>query len=120
MVGDDERQKRARAAELAAAELVAIALPSLCELVWVLSHGMKSRSINLPTLSGASPMSANVGKPSSCRSRACCAGGCGGDFADGIIAYDGQAGWAAKTFVSFDEKAVKRLFVQNKAARLLG
>lgn len=43
----------------------------------------------------------------------------GGDFADGVIAYDGR--WlGGETFVSFDKKAVRLLTAQGQAARLLG
>jgi predicted nucleic-acid-binding protein len=43
----------------------------------------------------------------------------GGDFADGVIAYEGS--WlGAETFVSFDKKAVKLVEAQGEAARLLG
>ncbi len=42
----------------------------------------------------------------------------GGDFADGIIAYEGR--WlGGSTFVSFDKKAVKPLEEQNVSVRLL-
>ena len=42
----------------------------------------------------------------------------GGDFADGVIAYEGN--WlGAEVFVSFDKKAVKLLAAQDEAARLL-
>jgi predicted nucleic-acid-binding protein len=42
----------------------------------------------------------------------------GGDFADGVIAYEGN--WlGADTFVSFDKKAVKLMTAQGKPARLL-
>lgn len=42
----------------------------------------------------------------------------GGDFADGVIAYDGT--WlGAETFVSFDKKAVSLLMKQGQSARLL-
>lgn len=42
----------------------------------------------------------------------------GGDFADGVIAYEGN--WlGGKTFVSFDKKAVDLLTVQGQSARLL-
>jgi predicted nucleic-acid-binding protein len=42
----------------------------------------------------------------------------GGDFADGVIAYDGT--WlGAETFVSFDKKAVSLLTQQGQSARLL-
>jgi len=43
----------------------------------------------------------------------------GGDFADGVIAYDGR--WlGGETFVSFDKKAVRLLTAHGQAARLLG
>jgi len=42
----------------------------------------------------------------------------GGDFADGVIAYEGN--WlGADTFVSFDKKTVDLLHAQGKSARLL-
>lgn len=42
----------------------------------------------------------------------------GVDFADGIIAYDGN--WlGGETFVSFDKKAVALLVAQGKSARQL-
>ncbi len=42
----------------------------------------------------------------------------GGDFADGVIAYEGR--WlGGETFVSFDAKAVEMLKAQGVAARLL-
>jgi predicted nucleic-acid-binding protein len=42
----------------------------------------------------------------------------GGDFADGVIAYDGRRLGGA-TFVTFDKKAVDRLMRQGVDARLL-
>jgi predicted nucleic-acid-binding protein len=42
----------------------------------------------------------------------------GGDFADGVIAYEGS--WlGADAFVSFDKKAVKLIEAQGRSARLL-
>jgi transposase len=42
----------------------------------------------------------------------------GGDFADGVIAYEGK--WlGAETFVSFDKKAVEMLAAQGVSARVL-
>jgi predicted nucleic-acid-binding protein len=42
----------------------------------------------------------------------------GGDFADGVIAYEGH--WlGAEEFVSFDKQAVSLLKSQGKRARLL-
>jgi predicted nucleic-acid-binding protein len=42
----------------------------------------------------------------------------GGDFADGLIAYEGS--WlGSDTFVSFDKEAVKLLTAQGQKSRLL-
>ncbi|MFA8593984.1 VapC toxin family PIN domain ribonuclease, partial [Xanthomonas campestris pv. campestris] len=42
----------------------------------------------------------------------------GGDFADGVIAYEGN--WlGGETFVSFDKKAVVLLTAQGQSTRLL-
>ena len=42
----------------------------------------------------------------------------GGDFADGVIAYEGN--WlGADTFVSFDKKVVKLMEAQGMPARVL-
>ena len=42
----------------------------------------------------------------------------GGDFADGVIAYDGE--WrGGETFVSFDKKAVSLIANQGRQAQLL-
>jgi predicted nucleic-acid-binding protein len=42
----------------------------------------------------------------------------GGDFADGVIAYEGN--WlGADSFISFDKKAVRLIEAQGGAARLL-
>jgi predicted nucleic-acid-binding protein len=42
----------------------------------------------------------------------------GGDFADGVIAYEGR--WpGAEIFISFDTPAVKLIDAQGQSARLL-
>jgi len=41
ITGDDESQSKVAQLELAKADVVALALPALCELVWVLSQGYK-------------------------------------------------------------------------------
>ena len=42
ITGDNASQSKVAQAELAKAEMVALALPALCELVWVLSRATKS------------------------------------------------------------------------------
>ena len=118
MIGDDEQQSALAQAELAAAELVAIALPSLCELVWVLSQGYKVASDEIADAVRRLTNAANVVVNRPAVEAGLALLDAGGDFADGVIAYEGR--WlGGETFVSFDKKAVKRLTAQNKAARLL-
>lgn len=119
LIEDDPRQGKIAQAELSRAEIVAIALPTLCELVWVLTRGYK---IPMAETAGAIRQlmnSANVvtNRPGAEAGLAMLESG--GDFADGAIAYEGN--WlGADTFVSFDEKAAKLVEQQGMASRLLG
>ena len=47
IMGDDKRQSRLAQTALANAEVVALAMPALCELVWVLSQGYKIPSADI-------------------------------------------------------------------------
>jgi predicted nucleic-acid-binding protein len=117
ITGDDERQSRIAQARLASADLVALAIPVLCELVWVLSQGYKISSADIAEtirrlLAGANVV---VNRPAAEAGLALLEAG--GDFADGVIAYEGH--WlGAEIFVSFDKKAVKLMDKQGKPARL--
>ncbi|MBI3677627.1 MAG: type II toxin-antitoxin system VapC family toxin [Proteobacteria bacterium] len=118
IVGDDARQSRAAQQELAKADVVALALPALCELVWVLAQGYRIPATDITEAIRRLLNSANtvVNRPAAEAGLA--ALNSGGDFADGVIAYEGS--WlGAETFVSFDKKAVKRLQAQSVPARLL-
>ena len=116
---DDERQSRIAQATLAQADLVALTLPVLCELAWVLSQGYKTPPAQIALVIRRLIDSANVAvnRPAAEAGLALLAAG--GDFADGVIAHEG--GWlGAESFVSFDKKAVKLLLAQGQTARLLG
>jgi predicted nucleic-acid-binding protein len=118
ITGDDERQSRVAQARLANADMVALAMPVLCELVWVLSQGYKIPSAEIAETIRRLMAGANVvlNRPAAEAGLALLDGG--GDFADGVIAYEGN--WlGAETFVSFDKKAVKLMDAQGKPARLL-
>jgi predicted nucleic-acid-binding protein len=118
MLGDDEQEGALAQSELAAAEIVAIALPSLCELVWVLSQGYQIASDEIADAVRLLTNATNVVVNRPAVEAGLALLDAGGDFADGVIAYEGR--WlGAETFVSFDKKAVKRLMAQSKAARLL-
>lgn len=117
IVGDDAAQARQAQAELGRADAVAVAVPVLCELVWVLAKGYKIAAQDVAATVERLIDSANVivNRPAAEAGLAMLRAG--GDFADGAIAYEGS--WlGAETFVSFDRKAVKLLRAQGKAARL--
>jgi predicted nucleic-acid-binding protein len=118
IVEDDERQSKTAQAALAKADLIALALPALCELVWVLSQGYK-----IPTAKIAEAIRRLMNGTNVVVNRPAAEAGlalldAGGDFADGIIAYEGSF-LGADTFVSFDKRAVKLVEAQGVPARLL-
>lgn len=118
IVGDDPRQSQIAQAELAQADLIALALPALCELVWVLSRGYKIAPASIADtirllIDGVNVM---VNRPAVEAGLAVL--DAGGDFADGVIAHEGL--WlGGDVFVSFDRKAVTLIGDQGKVARLL-
>jgi len=119
LTGDDERQSRIAQNTLARADMVAVTIPALCELVWVLAQGYKIDVAEIAAAIRGLINSANV-----IVSRPAAEAGlvlleAGGDFADGVIAFEGSQ-LGAETFVSFDKKAVGLLAKSGEAARLLG
>jgi len=118
VVRADDIQTEAAVALLKDAELIAVSLPSLCEFVWVLRrvYGLKNSDI-------AAALDALLDAGNVCINRPAVEAGlahlkAGGDFADGLIAYEGN--WlGGEIFVSFDKKAVALISGQGKQARLL-
>jgi predicted nucleic-acid-binding protein len=116
-VRDDVEQADAATKLMARAKMV-IAAPSVCEFVWVLRSVYRFQSSDIAkairTLLAAENVETN--RPAIDAGLAVLDGG--GDFADGVIAYEGR--WfGAETFVSFDKKAVEMLTAQGVSARLL-
>jgi predicted nucleic-acid-binding protein len=60
ITGDDKRQSKIAQAELANADVVALAIPALCELIWVLSQGYKIPSAEIAEAIRRMLNSANV------------------------------------------------------------
>jgi predicted nucleic-acid-binding protein len=116
--GDDARQSRVARDLLARAELVALTLPTLCELAWVLSRGYKVPADEIAEGFRRLIDSANVVVNRPAAEAGLAHLDAGGDFADGVIAFEG-ASLGADTFVSFDKSAVKLTLAQGMAARLL-
>lgn len=115
---DDPSQADTARKLLKEATLIAVPLPSLCELVWILRQGTK-----LPKEDVAASIRALLNAANVVLNRPAVEAGlafldAGGDFADGIIAYEGK--WlGGETFVSFDKQAVTLLSKQGKFARFL-
>lgn len=118
ITGDHERQSKAARRALAQAEVVALALPVLCELVWVLSRGYK-----IPAAAIAEAIRRLLDAQNVAVNRPAVEAGlalleAGGDFADGVINHEGR--WlGADTFLSFDKQAVTLLAAQGEPVHLL-
>jgi predicted nucleic-acid-binding protein len=118
MTGDDARQSKIAQAELANADVVALAMPTLCELVWVLFQGYKIPSADIAEAIRRLINGVNVVVNRPAVEAGLALLDAGGDFVDGVIAYEGS--WlGAEAFVSFDKKAVKLMEAQGGAACLL-
>ena len=118
VVADEKKQARAAATALKGAELIAVTMPCLCEFVWVLRRvygfGPEDIIAALEALLNAENVAVN--RPAVDAGMAMLKAG--GDFADGLIAYEG-AWLGGDTFVSFDKQAVSLLSEQGKPAKLL-
>ena len=118
ITGDDERQSKLAQAELAKADAIALALPALCELVWVLSQAYKVSAADIGEAIRRLMNAANVLVNRPAVEAGLAMLDAGGDFADGVIFYEGS--WlGAETFVSFDKEATKLLAMQGQSVRLL-
>lgn len=108
IVADEPKQARAAQAALAKAERIAITPTTLCELAWVLSRGyaIPPADIALTIRRLISSSSVEVNRPAVEAGLALLDQG--GDFADGIIAFEG-AGLGGATFATFDKDAARRL-----------
>jgi predicted nucleic-acid-binding protein len=117
-VQDDPKQAQRAAKVLENADLVAVPVPVLCEFVWVLRQGYKKSVADISDAICRLMKSANVVMNRPAIEAGLCVLDAGGDFADGVIAYEGD--WlGANEFLSFDAKAVSLLQAQGRHARLL-
>ena len=115
---DDPAQARAAARVLTRAQLIAVTLPCLCEFVWVLRKVYGLQIADVAAAIRALLAAANVEANRLAVEAGLSVLEAGGDFADGVIAYEGS--WlGGETFVSFDKKAVALLTAQGQSARLL-
>jgi predicted nucleic-acid-binding protein len=118
VLGDDAKQSRVARLALSSADQVVLSRLALCEMVWVLSRSYKLPDEEISrTLRGLLDAE-NVIVDSGAIEAGLMTMAAGADFADGVIAYEGN--WlGGETFVSFDKKAVSVLDKQGHRTRLL-
>jgi predicted nucleic-acid-binding protein len=118
LVQDDPDQARAASALLEQAELIAVPLPVLCELVWVLrrvygfSAGdcanaiealLRSNSVTIDRQAARAGLKLLAAR---------------GDFVDGVIAYGGRA-LGSDQLATFDREAARLLAAAGEPVLLL-
>lgn len=118
IVADEPKQARVAQSTLAKGELIAIATATLCEFVWVLSRGY-----GIPLADIAAAIRRLIGSSNVEVNRPAVDAGLalldqGGDFADGIISFEG-ASLGGATFATFDKDAAKRLKKLGRDSLLL-
>lgn len=115
---DHPEQSAIASKMLREAGLIAISLPCLCELVWLLRQGAKLSKEEVATTIRDLLDTGNVVMNRPAVEAGLAMLEAGGDFADGIMAHEGK--WlGGEVFMSFDKKAVMLLTEQGEAAKLL-
>ncbi|HEU0157168.1 MAG TPA: type II toxin-antitoxin system VapC family toxin [Stellaceae bacterium] len=115
----DDPVQASRAAELLRdADLIAVTLPALCEFAWVLGRGYRWSAREIFGF-----IRALVDAPRVVVDRASAEAGlalmaAGGDFADGVIAFEGNRLGGA-VFASFDRRAAELVRATGGEALLL-
>lgn len=115
---DDAKQAKIAADALKKATLIAIPTPCLCEFAWVLMRG--ANKTKEQTASAIRAL-ADIHKVQ--MNRPAVEAGlevleAGGDFADGVIAYEG-AWLGGETFLSFDRQVIALLKKQGQVVKQL-
>lgn len=117
VVQDDPKQSEI-ASKTVKAEVLAVATSCLCEFVWVLRqvYGFRHSAIAATIRELLAAGNVETNRPAVDAGLAML--DAGGDFADGVIAYEGF--WlGGEVFVSFDRKCIERLRGQSLPAKSL-
>jgi predicted nucleic-acid-binding protein len=117
-VQEDAHQARRAGRVLQEADLVAVPIPVLCEFAWVLRRGYKRSAADVASAIHRLINSAHVVTNRLAAEAGLSVLEAGGDFADGVLAYEGN--WlGAEEFVSFDSKSISVLQALGSRVRLL-
>ena len=114
---DHPEQSKVAQGVLGRAEIIALTTVTLCEFVWVLrTYKIGPNDIAATIRNLIDGANVVLNRPAAEAGLALLNEG--GDFADGVIAYEGR--WlGADIFVSFDKKAVRLKEARGDSARLL-
>jgi predicted nucleic-acid-binding protein len=115
---DDPDEARIAQEALQKAEVIAVAMPVLCEFVWVLGGAYRKTALEI-----ASAIQRLTSNPVVQVDHQAVRAGllilqAGGDFADGVIAFQGRA-LGGDIFLTFDRKAEVRVKDRGHATHLL-
>ena len=108
VVADDAMQPAAARALLLQASVVAVPVPVFCEFAWVLKRSYARSAAEIATAIEAFTVLEVIATDLPAVEAGLVALRAGGDFADGVIAYQGEA-LGGTVFASFDRRAVARL-----------
>ncbi|WP_019220183.1 type II toxin-antitoxin system VapC family toxin [Bartonella florencae] len=115
---DDKKQGEVASKILREASLIAISLPCLCELVWILRRGARLSKEDVAGMLRDLLATNNIVTNRPAVEAGLAILEAGGDFADGIISYEGN--WlGGETFVSFDKLAIDLLKKNGQLVKLL-
>ena len=118
LVADEPAQAAEASRVLREAASIAVPLPVLCELAWVLKRVYGFGIADIAAAIRSLLVAGHVRLDRAAVEAGLALLEVGGDFADGVIAHQGQ--WlGGDTFVSFDRQAVALLREQGVATQLL-
>lgn len=117
-VQDDPYQGKLAERVLREAEVIAIAVPVLCEFVWVLSRAYRYTINDIASAIERLTSSESVAVDRPAVDAGLAALKAGGDFADGVIAFEGRR-LGGEVFVSFDREAIRLIKAVGGETRLL-
>jgi predicted nucleic-acid-binding protein len=118
LVADEPAQAAEASRVMREAASIAVPLPVLCELVWVLKRVYGFGIADIAAAIRSLLVAGHVRLDRAAVEAGLALLEVGGDFADGVIAHQGQ--WlGGDTFVTFDRQAVALLRKQGLATQLL-
>ena len=117
LMDEDTDGARARAAMLSA-DRIAVTLPTFCEFVWILSVVYKKRKSDIAIAIRALIAGNTVSFDGPAVAAGLALVDAGGDFADGVIAFEGRR-LGGDVFVTFDKQAAKLIAADGGKVDLL-